>query len=223
MCSRSRGSPRSTQPTTGGREHSARRLSPRRRRAPRSSNRTEHLLRARGRGLERLGIGAPTSRTSPSRTSTWTTPAGWEGCAQRFPDATVWVHERGARHLADHRLLESVTSIYGVETTATLFGPVEPVAAQRIRALGDGDRIELGGRHLEALATPGHAKHHVALADSSTGPSSPATRSASAHPMRVRSGRHAAPDYDSSSRSPRSSASASAHEARSSCSRTSAR
>ena len=90
--------------------------------------------------------------------------------AERFPNATVWVHERGARHLADPtRLLASVTSIYGAETMASLFGPVEPVAAQRIRALGDGDLIELGRRHLETVSTPGHAKHHVALVDSATG------------------------------------------------------
>jgi glyoxylase-like metal-dependent hydrolase (beta-lactamase superfamily II) len=82
----------------------------------------------------------------------------------------VWVHERGARHLADPtRLLASVTSIYGAETMASLFGPVEPVAAERIRALGDGDLIELGHRHLETVSTPGHAKHHVALVDSATG------------------------------------------------------
>ena len=108
------------------------------------------------------------------------------------------MHERGARHLADPtRLVASVTSIYGPETTATLFGPVEPVAAQRIRALADGDRIELGGRHLEALTTPGHAKHHLALADSSTG----AVFTGDAlgiHPPDARSLRPATPppDYD---------------------------
>ena len=32
-----------------------------------------------------------------------------------------------------------------------------------------GDRIDLGGRVLEALHTPGHASHHVALADGATG------------------------------------------------------
>ena len=90
--------------------------------------------------------------------------------AERFPNATVWVHERGARHLADPtRLLASVASIYGAETMASLFGAVEPVAAQRIRAVAEGDRIPLGGRYLEAMYTPGHAKHHVALVDSSTG------------------------------------------------------
>jgi len=149
-------------------------------------------------GLERLGIGR-TDLAHVVVTHIHLDHGGgvWR-IAERFPNATVWVHERGARHLADPtRLLASVTSIYGAETMASLFGPVEPVAAQRIRALADGDRIELGGRHLEALATPGHAKHHVALADSSTG----AVFTGDAlgiHPPDARSLRPATPppDYD---------------------------
>lgn len=121
-------------------------------------------------GLERLGIG-PAELAHVVVTHIHLDHAGgvWR-IADRFPNATMWVHERGARHLADPtRLVASVASIYGAETMASLFGPVEPVAAQRIRAVADGDRIQLGGRHLEVLYTPGHAKHHVALVDSSTG------------------------------------------------------
>jgi len=121
-------------------------------------------------GLERLGIGR-TDLAHVVVTHIHLDHAGgvWR-IAERFPNATVWVHERGARHLADPtRLLASVTSIYGAETMASLFGPVEPVAAHRIRAVAEGDRITLGGRYLEAVYTPGHAKHHVALVDSSTG------------------------------------------------------
>jgi glyoxylase-like metal-dependent hydrolase (beta-lactamase superfamily II) len=121
-------------------------------------------------GLERLGVGR-TDLAHIVVTHIHLDHAGgvWR-IAERFPNATVWVHERGARHLADPtRLLASVSSIYGAETMASLFGPVKPVAAQRIRALGDGDLIELGRRHLETVSTPGHAKHHVALVDSATG------------------------------------------------------
>jgi glyoxylase-like metal-dependent hydrolase (beta-lactamase superfamily II) len=49
------------------------------------------------------------------------------------------------------------------------FLPVEPVASTRIRALGDGDVIEVGDRSLAVLDTPGHASHHVALVDSRSG------------------------------------------------------
>ena len=121
-------------------------------------------------GLERLGIG-PDDLAHIVVTHIHLDHAGgvWR-IAERFPRATVRVHERGARHLADPtRLRASVESIYGAETMVSLFGTVEPVAAQRIRALEDGADIHLGGRTLRAVYTPGHAKHHMALQDSATG------------------------------------------------------
>ncbi|MEX2407325.1 MAG: MBL fold metallo-hydrolase, partial [Actinomycetota bacterium] len=88
----------------------------------------------------------------------------------RFPNATVWVHELGAPHLAEpDRLVASATRVYGELQMASLFGPVIPVPAQRIRGLSDGDVIRLGDRSLSAAATPGHAKHQVALVDSTSG------------------------------------------------------
>lgn len=90
--------------------------------------------------------------------------------ADRYPRASIWVHERGAPHLVDPaKLVASATMIYGRERMASLFGDVRPVPADRIRALAGGDTIELGGRSLVAWATPGHAKHQVALVDSVTG------------------------------------------------------
>src|SRR5262245_31236143 len=121
-------------------------------------------------GLERLGIG-PGDLAHIAVTHIHLDHAGgvWR-IAERFPTATVWVHERGARHLADPaRLRASVDSIYGREVAAALFGPVEPVAAQRVRVLEDAGAIDLGGRSLEGVYTPGHAKHHMAIADSATG------------------------------------------------------
>jgi glyoxylase-like metal-dependent hydrolase (beta-lactamase superfamily II) len=122
------------------------------------------------RGLERLGIGPP-DLAHIVVTHIHLDHAGGVGeLARRFPRATVWVHERGAPHLADpSRLVASATRLYGPERMAALFGPVPPVPAERIRALADGDRIDLGGRVLEALDTPGHASHHVALVDGATG------------------------------------------------------
>ena len=121
-------------------------------------------------GLERLGVGA-LDLAHIVVTHIHLDHAGGVGrLAQVFPNATVWVHERGAPHLQDPtRLVASATRLYGDATMASLFGPVEPVRGDRIRALGDGDRIQLGGRSLEALDTPGHASHHVALVDSATG------------------------------------------------------
>ncbi|MGZ8619530.1 MAG: MBL fold metallo-hydrolase [Actinomycetota bacterium] len=88
----------------------------------------------------------------------------------RFPRADVWVHERGAPHLADpSRLLASTARTYGEERMRAFFGDTEPVDAARIRVVADGDRIPLGDRALDVLHTPGHASHHVALHDDATG------------------------------------------------------
>lgn len=90
--------------------------------------------------------------------------------AQRFPKATVWVHERGAPHLVDpSRLVASTARVWGEREMRELFGPAQPVVADRVRPLRDGDTISLGDRELAVLDTPGHASHHVALVDSRTG------------------------------------------------------
>jgi glyoxylase-like metal-dependent hydrolase (beta-lactamase superfamily II) len=97
--------------------------------------------------------------------------AGGAGAlAARFPRASVWVHERGAPHLADPtRLVASTARVWGEAEMRTLFGPTEPVDAGRLHPLHDEDVIDLGGRQLDVLDTPGHASHHVALVDSRTG------------------------------------------------------
>ena len=90
--------------------------------------------------------------------------------ARRYPAATVWVSERGAPHLADPtRLVASTERTYGVERARAFFGPVEPIAPQRLRSLMDGDVISLAGRRLTAMYTPAHASHHVAIHDQATG------------------------------------------------------
>ncbi len=89
----------------------------------------------------------------------------------RFPGATVWVHERGARHLADPtRLVASAAQVYGGEDRLLeMFGPMDPIAEGRIRSVNEGDRIPLGDRYLDVMYTPGHASHHVSLVDSDSG------------------------------------------------------
>ena len=76
---------------------------------------------------------------------------------RRFPDAEVWVHERGARHLVDpSKLLASATRLYGGQMER-LWGEVLSVSAERIRVLQGG---ETRGDFRVAY-TPGHASHHV--------------------------------------------------------------
>jgi glyoxylase-like metal-dependent hydrolase (beta-lactamase superfamily II) len=96
--------------------------------------------------------------------------AGGAGAlAPHFPGATVWVHERGAPHLADPgKLVASAARIYGEEALREMFGPVEPIPRERLRSLTDGDTVPLGDRAIEAIYTPGHASHHVCLLDDAT-------------------------------------------------------
>jgi len=91
--------------------------------------------------------------------------------AERFPSATVVVHEEGARHLrSPERLWASATRVYGEDGMAELWGSMTPVPEDRLLAVDEGDRIDLGGgRFLEVLYTPGHAKHLMCLVDSATG------------------------------------------------------
>jgi glyoxylase-like metal-dependent hydrolase (beta-lactamase superfamily II) len=76
---------------------------------------------------------------------------------RRFPDAEVWVHERGARHLVDpSKLLASAGRLYGAHMQR-LWGEVLPVPEERVRVLHGGET--LGDFHV--AYTPGHASHHV--------------------------------------------------------------
>ncbi len=77
--------------------------------------------------------------------------------ARMFPRLEVWVHERGAPHLADpSRLLASAGRLYG-ERMDELWGEMLPVAAERLRVLRGGERVN--GMRVEY--SPGHASHHV--------------------------------------------------------------
>jgi len=83
--------------------------------------------------------------------------------AAAFPSAQIVVSELGARHLADpERLNASSRRVYG-ELMDTVYGDCTPVRPRQLRAIGDRDVLDLGGgRRLELLHTPGHARHHIA-------------------------------------------------------------
>jgi glyoxylase-like metal-dependent hydrolase (beta-lactamase superfamily II) len=90
--------------------------------------------------------------------------------AAAFPNATVVVHERGARHLLDpSRLIDSASRVYG-SLLDGLYGRMLPVAEDRLVAAADGYRVDLGDGHFLTLVdSPGHAKHHHAVLDEQTG------------------------------------------------------
>jgi glyoxylase-like metal-dependent hydrolase (beta-lactamase superfamily II) len=90
--------------------------------------------------------------------------------ARAFPKATVYVHPKGARHLADPtKLVDSAARVYG-PLLDSLYGRLDPTPPERIHVLEDGEAIRVGAnRSLIAVDSPGHAKHHVALHDSLSG------------------------------------------------------
>jgi glyoxylase-like metal-dependent hydrolase (beta-lactamase superfamily II) len=86
--------------------------------------------------------------------------------AQLLPHARVYVHPRGAAHLRDpSKLIAGTIAVYGERTYRDLYGTVEPVPAERIVTVADGDELALGARVLRFLHTPGHALHHVCIHD----------------------------------------------------------
>ncbi len=89
--------------------------------------------------------------------------------AESFPRATFHAHELGIRHLTDpERLVASARRVWGAASDQ-LWGPVVPAPASRLHALRGGERLPLSGGELEVLATPGHAKHHLAFLDTRLG------------------------------------------------------
>jgi glyoxylase-like metal-dependent hydrolase (beta-lactamase superfamily II) len=120
--------------------------------------------------LDALGIG-PADLATIVVTHIHLDHAGGTGdMAANYPGAEIVVHERGARHLADPgRLMASARRVYG-DSLDRLFGELAPTPADRIRAVDEVGRIDLGdGRRLDSHYSPGHARHHVGLLDSVSG------------------------------------------------------
>ncbi len=85
---------------------------------------------------------------------------------QQLPNARAVLHPRGAPHMIDPtRLIAGATAVYGEEEIARSYGRIEPVPAERVVVAEDGHRIDLAGRELLLLHTPGHALHHYCVWD----------------------------------------------------------
>ena len=85
---------------------------------------------------------------------------------QQLPRARLVVHPRGARHLIDPaQLVAGATAVYGQEEMDRSYGTPVGVAADRVIQTADGMTLELAGRPLLFLDTPGHAMHHHCIWD----------------------------------------------------------
>ena len=85
------------------------------------------------------------------------------------PKIKVYVHERGAPHMADPtKLLASAKQLYG-DDMDRLWGDFLAVPQDNVHVLRGGERVSLGDRELEVAYIPGHASHHVGFLDRSSG------------------------------------------------------
>ncbi len=85
-----------------------------------------------------------------------------------MPQAQVYVHERGFKHLVDPtRLVASAREALGAEE-ADLFGTMRAIPADRLVAVQDRQRLELGKHALVFLDSPGHAPHELTILDERT-------------------------------------------------------
>jgi glyoxylase-like metal-dependent hydrolase (beta-lactamase superfamily II) len=120
--------------------------------------------------LDEMGVGA-SDLAGIAVTHIHLDHAGGVGdVARAFPNATVYVHEKGARHLVDpERLVRSAALVYG-DLLDSLYGRLDPTPAERLHVLADGEAIVVSPtRTLTTVDSPGHAKHHLALHDSDSG------------------------------------------------------
>jgi len=85
---------------------------------------------------------------------------------QQLPNARALLHPRGAPHMIDPtKLIAGSQAVYGAGRFHSMYGQLLPIAAERVCAVADGERVVLGGRTLELIHTPGHAQHHYVVVD----------------------------------------------------------
>lgn len=127
-----------------------------------TSHSTPRLLAA----LERAGRRPEDVRTIVVTHAHLDHAAGASALARACPRATVLAHPRTVKHLVDpSKLIAGAKAVYGEARFAHLYGDVQPIPAERVRALADGESFELGGATLTAWHTAGHAWHHLVVHD----------------------------------------------------------
>lgn len=84
----------------------------------------------------------------------------------RLPNARLVVHPRGARHMIDPSVLwAGASAVYGESVMREAYGRLRPVPAGRVVEAPDGHSVDLAGRPLRCIETPGHARHHLTVHD----------------------------------------------------------
>lgn len=84
----------------------------------------------------------------------------------KLPNAELVVHARGRKHMINpEKLIEGVKAVYGEKKYIKLYGDLLPIAKNRVQSVMGQGTFTLGGRTLECIDSPGHAKHHMFIFD----------------------------------------------------------
>ena len=96
--------------------------------------------------------------------------AGGAGTLMRhLPNARLVAHPKGAPHMIDpSKLIKGATAVYGEAEFRRQFDTLKPVPEERVVVADDRDRLDLAGRSLTFIDSPGHAKHHFCVWDEAT-------------------------------------------------------
>ncbi len=131
---------------------------------------TWHSVPAILQGLGQLGL-APEAVDWILLTHVHLDHAGAAGALlQHLPNAQLVVHPRGARHMIEpQKLVSGATAVYGEAAFRWLYGEIVPAPAVRVVEAPDGCELDLAGRRLHFLDTPGHARHHLCIWDEASG------------------------------------------------------
>ncbi|WP_284615232.1 MBL fold metallo-hydrolase [Aquabacterium humicola] len=131
---------------------------------------TNHAVPRLLAALEALGL-APADVDFVIPTHVHLDHAGGAGLLMKsLPRATMLVHPRGARHMIDPlALYMGAQAVYGEDEMQRSYGTLHAVPADRVRSPADDDVIELAGRPLRFIDTPGHARHHHCIWDEASG------------------------------------------------------
>jgi len=84
-------------------------------------------------------------------------------------NAQLVVHPKGARHMIDpSKLVAGAQAVYGKKTFKEHYGEIVPIDATRIIQPEPEHKLNLAGRELTFIDTPGHANHHHSIIDHQT-------------------------------------------------------
>jgi glyoxylase-like metal-dependent hydrolase (beta-lactamase superfamily II) len=90
--------------------------------------------------------------------------------AREFPNATFYLHEQGYDYVTDpYRLAALKRSVDRAMGTEDAYGNPDLVPEDRAVVVSDGQRLDAGDHVFRFVDAPGHAPHHFAALDETTG------------------------------------------------------